>query len=74
MRRGIVDKKGEQFAYLEGDILFTIEGERSGRLGKSYIFDLANNKVWRVVGDGIYTLDGNQSIGFIMSAPKRQDW
>lgn len=74
MRRGIVDKKGEQFAYIEGDVVYTAEGQRSGRLGKDYIFDIADNKVWRVVGDGIYTLDGNQSIGFIMSASSRTEW
>lgn len=64
--RGIVDKKGEQFAYIEGNILFTLEGEPSGSVGKEYIYDLAGNKVWRVVGHGVYTLDGSQSIGFIM--------
>lgn len=74
MRRGIVDNKGEQFAYVEGDTVFTYEGEASGRLGKNYIYDLADNRVWRVVGDGIYTLDGNQPIGYIMAAPSQSVW
>ena len=65
--RGIVDKKGEQFAYLEGDVLYTIDGQKSGRLAEHFVYDLVGNKVWRRVGDGLYTLDGNQSIGFIMA-------
>lgn len=63
--RGIVDKKGEQFAYIDGGNLFTLEGERSGTVGKEYVFDLAGNKMWRIVGHGVYSLDGSQSIGFI---------
>lgn len=74
MRRGIVDKKGEQFAYVEGDVVYTTDGEKSGRLGENFIYDLAGNKVWRVVGDGIYTLDGNQSIGFVTAKSNRSDW
>jgi hypothetical protein len=70
MIRGIVDKKGEQFAYIENGVLFTVDGERSGTVTKDFILDLAGNKIWRVVGAGVYTLDGNQSIGFIMGEKK----
>ena len=63
--RGLIDRKGEQFAYLLGDVLYTLEGEESGRLQKPFILDLAGNKVWRVVGDGIYSLDGNETIGYL---------
>ena len=63
--RGLIDRKGEQFAYLLGNVLYTLEGEESGRLQKPFILDLAGNKVWRVVGDGIYSLDGNETIGYL---------
>jgi hypothetical protein len=39
----------------------------SGRLQKNFIVDLAGNKIWRVVGDGIYALDGFETIGYLGS-------
>ncbi|MCP4362753.1 MAG: hypothetical protein GY796_32510 [Chloroflexi bacterium] len=62
--RGLIDRKGEQFAYLEGNILHTLDGEPSGHLQGEFIVDLAGNRVWRVVGDGVYTLDSSETIGF----------
>ena len=35
--RGLVDRKGEQFAYLIGNVLFTMDGEPSGRLAGEMI-------------------------------------
>jgi hypothetical protein len=69
--RGLIDRKGEQFAYLIGNVLYTLEGEESGRLEKPFIVDLAGKKIWRVVGDGIYTLDGSETIGYL--GTERQD-
>ncbi len=69
--RGLIDRKGEQFAYLIGNVLYTLDGEKSGRLQEPFIVDLAGNNVWRVVGDGIYSLDGNETIGYL--SPKRPD-
>lgn len=71
--RGLVDRKGEQFAYLIGNVLYTLGGEMSGRLEKPFIVDLAGNKIWRVVDDGIYALDGSETIGFI-SSEKRDEY
>ena len=62
--RGLIDRKGEQFAYLQGGTLFTLDGEATGRLRGEFIEDLVGNRVWRVVGDGVYTLDGSETIGF----------
>jgi hypothetical protein len=70
--RGIVDPKGEQFAYLEGDVLFTIDGEATGRLEGEFIMDLAGNPMWRVMGDGVYTLQGMEPVGYIGS-PRQPD-
>jgi hypothetical protein len=63
--RGIYGRKGEQFAYLQGDKLFTLEDEHTGYLREKYIVDLQENRIWEVVGDAIYSLDGNETIGYI---------
>jgi hypothetical protein len=63
--RGLIDRKGEQFAFLQGDTLFTLDGEPTGYLRGEFIEDLAGNRVWRVVGDGVYALDGSETIGFL---------
>lgn len=63
--RGIYGRKGEQFAYLQGDKLFTLEDEHTGYLREKYIVDLQGNRVWEVVGDAIYSLDGNETIGYM---------
>jgi len=65
--RGLIDNKGELFAYLQGTTLTTLDGEATGRLEGDFIIDMAGNKVWRVVGDAVYLLDGQQTIGFFSS-------
>lgn len=65
--RGLIDRKGEQFAYLIGNTLYTLEGEESGRLEGEYIVDLDGKRVWRVVGDGVYALNGMETIGYLGS-------
>ncbi len=63
--RGLVDRKGEQFAYLIGNTLYTMDDEPSGRLEGEFIVDLAGMPVWRVVGDGVYAVKGMETIGYI---------
>ncbi len=65
--RGLIDRKGEQFAYLQGSMLYTLDGEPTGRLEGEFVVDLAGNKIWRVVGDAVYSLDGMESVGFFGS-------
>ena len=65
--RGLIDKKGEQFAYLQGNTLYTLDGEATGRLEGDFIVDMAGNRMWRVVGDGVYSLDGAETIGYFSS-------
>ncbi|MEZ4511030.1 MAG: hypothetical protein R3C62_04075 [Chloroflexota bacterium] len=69
--RGLVDRKGEQFAYLVDGVLYTMEGEKSGRLEGNFVVDLAGNPVWRVVGDGVYTLKGMEPVGFFTGERSR---
>jgi hypothetical protein len=62
--RGLHDRKGELFAYLEGGRLYTLEGELTGRLEGDFIVDVAGNRVWRVYSDGVYSLDALRPIGY----------
>ena len=65
MIRGLTDRKGETFAYLEGDHLFTLEGEHTGYLRDEFIVDMVGNKVWRVIGDAVYTKNGQEPVGYL---------
>jgi hypothetical protein len=63
--RGIVDRKGEQFAFVQGNMLYTLDGEPSGHIQGEFVVDLAGQRIWRIVGDAIYSLDGNETIGYL---------
>lgn len=65
--RGLIDKKGEQFGYFIGNVLYTLDDEITGRLEGEYITDVAGQRVWRVVGDAVYSLDSSETVGFIGS-------
>jgi hypothetical protein len=63
--RGIVDPNGEQFGYVRGDLLYTLDDEVSGRIKGQYVEDLAGNKVWRIIGDGVYNVDTLEPVGYL---------
>jgi hypothetical protein len=63
--RGLHDRKGELFAYLDGDVLYTLDGEITGRMVGNFIVDTAGNRVWRLHQDGVYTLDFTETIGYL---------
>ena len=71
--RGIVDRKGEVFAYVQGDQVYTLDDELTGRIQDDMVVDLGGKPMWRLFGDGVYTLDGMEPIGFI-SSPGPSDW
>jgi hypothetical protein len=68
MIRALIDNKGEAFAYLRDGVLFTMEGESTGRVEGNLVVDNAGIPIWRVYGDGVYTLDGFQPIGYFGAA------
>lgn len=70
--RALISPKGEAFAYVRGDVLYTLEGERTGRIRGKYIVDLNDKPVWELRGDGVYALNGSETIGFL-SEPRRDD-
>ncbi|MDX1664019.1 MAG: hypothetical protein R3272_09510 [Candidatus Promineifilaceae bacterium] len=61
--RGLMDRKGEQFAYLHGTTLYTLDDEVTGRLQGNYIVDMEGSRMWRVEGDAVYTLEG-EPVGY----------
>ena len=65
--RGLIDRKGEQFAYFEGNNLYTLDVEPTGRIEGEFIVDMAGNPMCRVVGDAVYALDSSETIGYIGS-------
>ena len=70
--RGLIDRKGEQFAYLQGSVLYTLDGEPTGQREGDFIVDLSGKRMWRIVGDAVYPLDGMESIGYF-SGEKSED-
>ena len=56
MKQGMIDFKGEQFGFREGNYIFTLEGEKTGEIDGRVIVDLSGNPRWRIMGDAIYTL------------------
>ena len=75
MERGLIDNKGELFAILRGKDLYTLEGELTGRIEGNYVVDLAGRKVWRVVGDAVYRMDGSWPVGYFgQGRSMDQEW
>ncbi len=65
--RGLVSPKGEQFGYVIGDTLYTMDDEPTGRLRGEFIVTMAGDPIWRLVGDGVYSLNGMETIGYLTS-------
>lgn len=65
--RGVIDRKGEQFAFVQGATLYTLDGEATGHIQGEFVLDLAGNPMWRIVGDALYTLDQSETIGYLSS-------
>ena len=61
--RGLIDRKGEEFAYLYGTTRYTLEDEATGRLQGDFIVDMEGNRMWRVEGDAVYSLEG-ETVGY----------
>lgn len=72
--RGIVDRKGEMFAYERNGMIFTLDDEPTGRIQGDFVIDLAGNKVWRVVGDGLYTLVEMEPVGYLGAEKPTDLW
>ena len=70
--QGLIDRKGEQFAYVIDGLLFTLDDQQTGRIEGEFVVDMHGNKVWRIVGDAVYALDGMESIGYFGTGGREQ--
>jgi hypothetical protein len=71
-QQGVLDRKGELFAYIEGGVLYTLDGDPTGRMEGKYIVDMAGNRMWRVFQHAIYNLDSSEAVGYF-SSPSPED-
>lgn len=63
--RVLISRKGEPFAFVRDHQLFTLDEALTGYLEGDYIVDLARQPIWRLVGDGVYSLDGMETVGYL---------
>jgi len=62
--RGFYDRKGELFGYIEGNTVYTLDGDVTGRIVGDLIVDTAGNSIWRIESDGVYAMDSTEAIGY----------
>ncbi len=72
--RALIDRKGEQFGYVVDNVLYTLDDEPTGRVEGEFVLDLAGNRMWRVVGDAVYAMDGSETIGFFGGSASPDVW
>ena len=55
--------------------MFTLDGDPTGKVKGDFVVDLAGNRMWRIVGDGLYSLDGSETIGYMSGErPSKYDF
>ena len=72
--RGLYDRSGEVFGYLDGTRVFDLDSRQIGELRGRVIYDLEDERRWLVDGDALLDLRGNV-IGYLGEpAPRDEDW
>jgi hypothetical protein len=62
--RGIYDKNGELFGYLIGKAVYDLDDNQQGVVRNGIVVDMNGSEMWRIKGDGLYTLKG-VSMGYL---------
>ena len=62
--RGIYDKNGELFGYLDGSEVYDLNDTRTGFFRDGAIYAENGEIQWIVRGDGLYDLKG-ESVGYL---------
>lgn len=72
--RGLYDRDGEAFGYLDGDKVYDLDGNLTGLLEGRVVYDLAENRKWLIDGDALLDLRGTV-IGYLSDrvAPRDND-
>lgn len=69
-QQGMYDPKGELFGYVDGKRVYDFDGTPVGEIrseGKRRaIYALNGEKIWTLIGDGIYASNGH-AIGYLGS-------
>jgi len=63
-RQGICDRNGEPLGYLEGDRVYDLEGNLTGSVRESVVYDLHDTRRWLLDGHAVIDLQGNV-IGYL---------
>ena len=73
--RGIYDTQGELFGYIEGSLVYTLDGEQMGQVKQAEIVNLEDEPMWLIRGDGLYTPAG-ETVGYLGSerSEERDPW
>ena len=72
--RGIYDRDGEVFGYLDGTRVYDLDSRQIGELRGRAIYDLNDERRWLVESDALLDLRGHV-IGYLGErAPRDEDW
>jgi hypothetical protein len=70
--RGIYDRDGELFGYIDGQHIYNLSGQRTGTLRGQVIYDLDDDRRWLLDRDALLDLRGHV-IGYL-GQPVRPDY
>ena len=59
LRRGIYDRDGEIFGYLDGERIYDLNGNQTGIGRGQVVYDLEENRRWLLDGDALLDPRGN---------------
>ncbi len=62
--RGISNRDGEVFGYLEGNRIYDLQGQQTGVVQGQVVYDLDGGRQWLLDGDALLDLKGNV-VGYI---------
>ncbi len=62
--RGISNRDGEVFGYLQGNRIYDLQGQQTGVVQGQVVYDLEGARQWLLDGDALLDLKGNV-IGYL---------
>ncbi|MBN1201907.1 MAG: hypothetical protein JXJ20_08645 [Anaerolineae bacterium] len=71
--RGIYNRAGEPFGYLEGSRTYDLNGNQTGVVREQVIYDMDGNRRWQLDGDAVLDPRGNV-IGYLGERVSHGEW